>query len=60
MFDPRYSLYRGSNIMKSTTDLILGSCQANLSEFLLNDLLKNIVTKNRKFLDDFTVINLIK
>lgn len=46
--------------MKSITDLIIGSCQANLSEFLLNDLLKKIVSKNRKFLDDFTVINLIK
>ncbi|EKE98052.1 hypothetical protein FDUTEX481_04622 [Tolypothrix sp. PCC 7601] len=46
--------------MKSTTDLIIGSCQANLSEFLLNDLLKKIVSKNRKFLDDFTVINPIK
>ncbi|BAZ03134.1 hypothetical protein NIES37_71470 (plasmid) [Tolypothrix tenuis PCC 7101] len=46
--------------MKSITDLIIGTCQANLSEFLLNDLLKNIVSKNRKFLDDFTVINPIK
>ncbi len=60
MFDPRYRLYRGSNIMKSTTDLVIRTCQANLSEFLLNDLLKNIVSKNRKFLDDFTVINFIK